>query len=138
MKRVKMKLLTLVAVAVLGASFLASCGSPKTLEAVVESNSDVKKEIDQVAASSGMEVDIKENTCAFTYTINEELDEDMIKLYADTFKGMEDDLSSEFSKLVAELEEEAKIEGVVMKVTYKSASGDTIYEQSFDKNGVVK
>ena len=138
MKRLKLKLVTLIAVAAMGAAFLSSCGSAKTLEAVVESNSDVKKEINDVATSSGMDVDIKDNTCTFTYTIDEDLDENMITLYAETFKGMENDLAAQFSKLVGELEDETKIDGIVLKVVYKAKSGDTIYEGSFNKDGVVK
>ena len=138
MKRLTLKVVTLIAAAVLGASFLTSCGSPQSLQAAVEDNADVQKEIDQIAESSGMTVDIKDNVCTFTYTIDEDLSEDMIKLYADTFAGMEEDLSTQFTSIVAELEEETGIEGIQMTIICKAKSGDTVYEATFNKDGVVK
>ena len=123
--------------------FITSCGSkePETIESFVNSNKEAADQIKEAAENSGLDVTITGNDVIYTYDLK-------------NFEGMTDELAksdvlkeslasalsanaSSFTELCGQLEEESKIEGIQIIVTY-TYDGETLVTQKFNKDGVVE
>lgn len=58
---------------------LASCGGPSNLEEYIDSNEEIAQQIESFS-SSGMDIDVTENTLTYTYKYNQTYDDSMAEL----------------------------------------------------------
>lgn len=132
----------LISFTMIFAMILSACSKePDTLEKYISSNEEDKQQIEQVAQEAGLEVTIAGNDVNYTYDLK-------------NFEGMTDELAksdvlkeslasalsanaSSFTELCGQLEEESKIEGIQIIVTY-TYDGETLVTQKFNKDGVVE
>lgn len=132
----------LISFTMIFAMILSACSKePDTLEKYISSNEEDKQQIEQVAQDAGLEVTITGNDVNYTYDLK-------------NFEGMTDELAksdvlkeslasalsanaSSFTSLCGQLEEESKIEGIQIIVTY-TYDGETLVTQKFNKEGTVE
>ena len=131
-KSMMKKLLGLILCCVMVVMTMTSCGSPSTLEEYIAENPEAEEGIDSVAASSGMEIEIKDNTLTYIY----KYDTTYTAEYVDYMKGIMDsaldNMSSTFESLGTQLEDETGIDGIVIKVLYQNGDGSAILEKDFE------
>lgn len=135
--KIKKQIITFI-ILVISVVILASCGKPSTLEEYINKDSDAKAEIEKIAETSGLSVNVKENTLEYGYdvsTISDAFTEE-IAMDSETKKEFESALESQksvFENLCKTLEEASEVEGVkvLVKYTYKDK---TIAEKTFTNN----
>ena len=129
-------LIALIAVLTMICSFaLTGCGGPSSLEDYVAKDADAKASIDEMAATEGLDVEIKGNDVIYTYDISsisgvtEELatSDDMKQQLSSAL----DSQKGTFESLVDTLEKETKFDNVriIVKYTYK---GEEVTSQTFE------
>lgn len=123
---------------VLACSLLFSCGGPKNLEEYINSDEDVKSEIEETAKDNGMEVTVKENLVTYSVTLDSTVSDSMLDTYKQAFVTEFDKYESTFSKEIKDIEEETELTGVQFEVIVKDQGGTTLYDQKFDSNGKVE
>ena len=82
---------------VISVVILASCGKPSTLEEYINKDADAKAEIEKIAETSGLSVNVKENTLEYGYdvsTISDAFTEE-IAMDSETKKEFESALESQ-------------------------------------------
>lgn len=128
------KLWTLATVLLLAVT-LTACGGTKTLESYVNSNKDIKQEIEKAAVSDStyqVDIDIKENTLIYTFKYKTTLNEDLSKQAASYFKSNDATLDSAMKKVAKTLEDETKIEGIQVEVNYLNGNNQELYKATYD------
>lgn len=114
-----------LSVLVITALLLAGCSKgseTKTLESIVNSDEEVAETIQSSADSSGVVVDVKENTITYTCDISsfdgvtEEIVSD--EAFAASFQTSLEAQKDTFVGVCKTLEEDTGIKGVVVKVVY--------------------
>ncbi len=121
--------------------FTTACGGPKTIEEYVKNDKDAQEQLDKVAESQGLAVDITGNDVVYTYDISsidgvtEEIGtSDLMK---DQLASALDNVSDQFVGLCKQLEEESKITGVQIIINY--TYGDTVLvTKTFNSSGAVE
>ena len=121
--------------------FTTACGGPKTIEEYVKNDKDAQEQLDKVAESQGLAVDIIGNDVVYTYDISsidgvtEEIGtSDLMK---DQLASALDNVSDQFVGLCKQLEEESKITGVQIIINY--TYGDTVLvTKTFNSSGAVE
>lgn len=126
------KLLALLLCCVLVVMTMTSCGSPSTLEEYVADNAEVADQIDSVAASSGMEIEIKDNTLTYIYKYDTIYTAEQVDYMKGIMDKALDNMSSTFESLGTQLEDETGIDGIVIKVLYQNGDGSAILEKDFE------
>ena len=121
--------------------FTTACGGPKTIEEYVKNDKDAQEQLDKVAESQGLAVDITGNDVVYTYDISsidgvtEEIGtSDLMK---DQLASALDNVSDQFVGLCKQLEEESKIEGVQIVVNY-TYGDEIIITKTFNSSGAVE
>lgn len=112
---------------------LASCGGPKTLEEYVNSDADVKEQIEQISKSSGLKCEIKENTVIYTYTYEMELNDSQIEQMSAALEKALGSYESTFTDVIDTLTEETGIEGINIKVIYLDKAEKEILSKEYTK-----
>ena len=107
-----------------------SCGSPKTLEDYVNKHSDVKKELEQIASSSGMEITVKDNTVTYKYALTTSVPDDNVSIYRSSYEKSFSSYRSQFAGYVKQVEDESGIDGVDFKILVTDKDGKELYSQS--------
>ena len=127
----------LISLTMVMAMFLAACGSktPDTLEDYVNNDEDAKASIEQTATNSGLDVTISGNEVVYTYDLKnyEGMTEEVAKsdIMVDSLTQALDQSGSTFKDLCAQLEEESKISGISIVVTY-TYDGEVLVTQTFN------
>lgn len=126
------KLLALLLCCVLVVMTMTSCGSPSTLEEYIAENPEAEEGIDSVAASSGMEIEIKDNTLTYIYKYDTTYTAEQVDYMKGIMDKALDNMSSTFESLGTQLEDETGIDGIVIKVLYQNGDDSTILEKDFE------
>lgn len=122
---------SLILMLVLAMSIMfAGCGGPSTLEEYVDSDSEAREMIDSMS-TSGMTIDITDNTVTYTYTYDQTFDQDIIDQMAPEMEKTMSSMSSTFEGVASSLEEGSGIEGIVVKVVYLDGAGTEIYSAEY-------
>ena len=104
-----------------------------TLEDYINSDSNVKQQVESTANNSNMTIEVKGNTLIYTYDVaNMNVDKDTA-LSSEMKTNLEsslDQMSSTFSSLCKQLESATKLDGVSIVVKYVHGS-DVISEREF-------
>lgn len=129
-KRILMGSLILSLIMAMAIMFSGCGSSPTTLEEYVNSDSEAQEMIDSMS-SSGMTIDITDNTLTYTYTYNQTFDDDIISQMAPEMEKTMDSMSSTFEGVAQTLEEGSEIEGITVKVVYVDAAGTEIYSAEY-------
>jgi len=111
--------------------FTGCGGGPETLEDYINSDAEAQEEIDALAESSGMEIDITDNTLTYVYSYDQTFDEAMIEQMAAQFESTMDSMSSTFEGVASTLEEETGIEDITVKVVYQDGAETEIYSVEY-------
>lgn len=108
----------------------AGCGGPETLEEYVNSDSEAQEMIDSLS-SSGLSVDVTDNTLTCTYAYSDTFDDETISAMQDAIESQITKLSSTFESAATTLEEGSGIDDVTVKVVYVDGAGTEIYSAEF-------
>ncbi len=131
----KKSVFSILAISVLLISMLLTSCGPKTLESYVEGDKDLKKQIDQISATTeGLTVEIKGNDVIYTYDLASlGVSGDLVK-GQEMKKSLEDALAgqaSTFEGIVTTLEKETKIDSIKLIVNY-TYEKDTVVTKTFE------
>lgn len=129
-KRILMGSLILSLIMAMAIMFSGCGSSPTTLEEYVNSDSEAQEMIDSMS-SSGMTIDITDNTLTYTYTYDQTFDDDIISQMAPEMEKTMNSMSSTFEGVAQTLEEGSEIEGITVKVVYVDAAGTEIYSAEY-------
>lgn len=136
MKKKESKVLALILMLamVLSVSMLmTSCGEPSTLEEYVAEDAELQEQLDSLAKSQeDMTVEIKENQILYTYTMPQQIEEDLLEDVKAKFEETMESLGSSFESIATSCEEQTKISGITVKVTYLNNDGSEIYSQEYE------
>lgn len=118
---------------------LTACGGPSTLEEYVEKDKDVKKQIEEISNSETLNNElfngsftVAKNTINFVikYTSTyEDSDLEIMKPALDEALDMQKDL---YTKLVKELKDETKIDGIKIHIEIQNGDGKAIVSKDYD------
>ena len=117
----------LIAVMVL----FTGCGGTETLEDYVNSNEEVKTQIESYSGQDGMTVKVEENVLTYEYKYEDTYDESMIDEMKAQFEETMGSMSSTFESIGTTLEEESGIKDITVRVTYLNGDGSEIYSEDF-------
>ena len=112
------------------AMMFAGCGGPSTLEEFVNSNEEAKSQIDSLS-TSGMTVDITDNTLTYTYTYPQTFDDATAGLMATELESAMDSMESTFESIGDTLEEESGIDGITVRVIYEDSAGTELFSEDY-------
>ena len=133
----------ILSLALVMALFLTSCGSkaPQTLEDYVNSDEETSEQIEEVAETSGLQVEIKGNDVIYTYDLAsyDGMNEDLAKSeqMISSLTSALDKTAESFTGLCSQLEEETEIEGVQIIVNY-TFGDEVLVTSTFNKDGKVE
>ena len=117
----------LIAVMVL----FTGCGGTETLEDYVNSNEEVKTQIESYSGQDGMSVKVEENVLTYEYKYEDTYDESMIDEMKAQFEETMGSVGSTFESIGTTLEEESGIKDITVRVTYLNGDGSEIYSEDF-------
>ncbi len=119
-------------VLILTTVFLASCGSPDTIEQYMNKNPQFKEQLEDQMLSQDAKMISKGNTVTFEYTFEKgtipEGEEDSIKA---NLKEMIDREGNVFQETADSFQEQTKIDGIKVKIVYKNHEGDILYLKTY-------
>lgn len=110
---------------------MSGCNSKITVQDYIESDA-FKTEVSSVKEQlegQGISVDItaKENALVYSYTLNQELSEDDLKVYAENLEASSSTLQSTMKQVYDEMVKAVgSEEGVTVTMEYKDAAGNQI------------
>lgn len=109
---------------------LTSCGGPANLEEMVNSDEDLKAQIESFS-TSGMTIDIKENTVIYTYKYNQVFDEAMAAEMGTQLESGIDSMSSTFNSVKQQLIDESGFDDITLKIIYTDGNDTELYSTEF-------
>ena len=110
---------------------LAGCGGGSAnLEEYVNSNEELAQEIESYS-TSGMTIDIAENTLTYTYKYDQEFDEATAALVSEELEKAMSSMSSTFESVRDTLIEETGFEDIVVKIVYTDNTDTVLYETAY-------
>ena len=110
--------------------FTGCGGGTETLEDYVNSNDEIKTEIESYS-QDGMTVKVEGNVLTYEYQYPDTYDESMVEEMKTQFESAMESVSSTFENIGTTLEEETEIDGITVRVTYLNGDGSEIYSQDF-------
>ncbi len=111
---------------------LTSCGEPSTLEEYLAEDAELQEQLDTLAASQqDMTVEIKGNQILYTYTMPQQIEEDLLEDVKAQFEKAMEGYGSTFEGIASTCEEQTKIKGVTVKVSYLNNDGSEIFSQEY-------
>ena len=134
MKKKSVVLMVLAMVMTLSMSFaMASCGEKEdpTLESYIASDEEAKAEIEEMAEANDLAISIVGNELTYTYKYDETFDADLAEMLAGELENAMGSMSSTFSGIAADLEEETGISGITVVVIYQNGDGSELYSETF-------
>ncbi|MGF6376256.1 major membrane immunogen (membrane-anchored lipoprotein) [Clostridiales Family XIII bacterium PM5-7] len=119
------------------ASLITSCGA-KTLEDYVNSDKDVKAQLDNTneqfsTDEMGANIEIKENTLTYTFKYTETYNDEQLEVMKEYFEKTMESVATTFDAIRDSLAEESKIEDVVVKVRYLNGDDAEIFAAEYAK-----
>ena len=109
---------------------LASCGGPSNLEEYIDSNEELAQQIESYS-SSGMDIDITENTLTYTYKYNQTYDASMAELMSTELEKAMASQSGTFESVKQTLVDETGFEDIVVKIVYTDGEDKVLYETEY-------
>ena len=113
---------------------LTACGGgrgPSNLEEIVANDEELKAEIQAIADSNGLEIEVKGNTMTFTYRYGEEFNDAAKAQAAPLIETALKEYETTFQGLAKDLEDSTKISGIVIKVNYVDAAESELYSAEY-------
>lgn len=130
MKKITLKITIVSMLMVLMLAF-AGCGSPSTLEEYLNSDSEAMEQIESLSESSGLEVDISDNTLTYTFTYDQTYTGDQLELIRTNTESTMESIDSSMKQLAASMEEESGINDVTIVVEYLNKDGSEIFKKEY-------
>lgn len=110
---------------------LAGCGSgPANLEEYINSDEELASEIESYS-TSGMTIDIKENTLTYTYKYDQTFDESTAALMSTELEKAMDSMGSTFEDVRDTLIEETGFSDITVKIVYTDGNDAVLYEAEY-------
>lgn len=109
---------------------LASCGGPSNLEEYIDSNEEIAQQIESFS-SSGMDIDVTENTLTYTYMYNQTYDDSMAELMSTELEKAMASQSGTFESVKQTLVDETGFEDIVVKIVYTDGEDKVLYETEY-------
>lgn len=106
---------------------LAGCGSPANLEEYIDSNEELAQEIESYS-TSGMTIDVTENTLTYTYKYEQTFDEATAALMTSSLADAMSSMDSTFESVKDTLIEETGFSDIVVKIVYTDGNDTVLYE----------
>lgn len=130
------KVITLVAAIMLlvtSTLALVSCGGTKTLEAYVNSDSDVQQELSDLESSlgNGGSITVKENNIELIYKYDQTFDEATATAMKPQLEQAMNSMESQFQGMIDDLKEDSGIDDVSMTIVYQDANGTELYSNTY-------
>ena len=128
-KRLLMTGLVLVFVMAVTVMF-TGCG-PANLQEFVETDTELNAQIEGIAAGSGMEIEIVENTMYFTATAEEAYEGDMMELAKEEYAKALEAEDEQFEAVVDDVEESTGFD-VNLEIRFNDKSGTEILSKVYN------
>ena len=128
-KRILMTGLVLVFVMAVTVMF-TGCG-PANLQEFVETDTELNAQIEGIAAGSGMEIEIVENTMYFTATAEEAYEGDMMELAKEEYAKALEAENDQFEAVVDDVEESTGFD-VNLEIRFNDKSGTEILSKVYN------
>lgn len=110
---------------------LAGCGGgPANLEEYINSDEELASEIESYS-TSGMTIDIKENTLTYTYKYDQTFDESTAALMSTELEKAMDSMGSTFEDVRDTLIEETGFSDITVKIVYTDGNDAVLYEAEY-------
>lgn len=110
---------------------LAGCGGgPANLEEYVNSNEELAQEIESYS-TSGMNIDISENTLTYTYKYDQTFDDATSALMTTELEKAMSSMGSTFESVRDTLIEETGFSDIVVKIVYTDGNDNVLYESEY-------
>lgn len=110
---------------------LAGCGGgPANLEEYVSSNEELAQEIESYS-TSGMNIDISENTLTYTYKYDQTFDDATSALMTTELEKAMSSMGSTFESVRDTLIEETGFSDIVVKIVYTDGNDNVLYESEY-------
>lgn len=110
---------------------LASCGGgPANLEEYVSDNEEIAEQI-EAYETSGMTVDVTENTLTYTYKYDQTFDESTAELMSTELEKAMDSMGSTFESVRDTLIEETGFSDITVKIVYTDGNDAVLYEAEY-------
>jgi len=130
MKR-KALLISVVLVLLLATSvILSGCGGTSTLEEYVNNNEELSQQIESYS-TSGMTIDISDNTLTYTYKYEQSFDDTTAKLMTSSLEQAMSSMDSTFESIKTTLIEETDISDIIVKIVYSDSNDTVLYEKEY-------
>lgn len=132
MKNLKKILTSGIVVSLLLAMALmfSACGGPATLEEYINSDEDAKASIEALS-TSGMTVDVTDNTLTYTYTYSQTFDQATADLMKPELESAMESMASTFEGVADTLEEGSGIDDITVRVIYEDAAGTELFSEDY-------
>ena len=135
-KKTTWRVLATMLILVLAVSMLAGCSKPKSVEEAIAKDEKAKKQIESIADQNGMEIKIEGNTVTYLVKLDSEVDKELIETYKSAFDEAFKEQEKTMVDAVKQLEDELEIKGVIFAVKVTDSKDQTVYETTFDANGM--
>lgn len=110
---------------------LAGCGSgPANLEEYINSDEELASEIESYS-TSGMTIDVTENTLTYTYKYDQTFDESTAELMSTELEKAMDSMGSTFEGVRDTLIEETGFSDISVKIVYTDGNDAVLYEAEY-------
>ena len=111
------------------AVMFSGCGSePATLEDYINSDAEAQEAIDSMGSTSGMSIDVTDNTLTYTYAYDQTFDDATKELMSTELENAMSSMGSTFESLV----EGSEISGITVRVVYTDAEGTELYSAEYN------
>lgn len=110
---------------------LAGCGGgPANLQEYINSDEELAQEIESYS-TSGMTIDVTENTLTYTYKYDQTFDESTAALMTTELEKAMSSMDSTFENVRDTLVEETGFEDIVVKIVYTDGNDTVLYEAEY-------
>lgn len=109
---------------------MTSCGGPANLEELVNSDEELKAEIEALS-QQGMTVDITGNTVTYTYKYDQIFDEATAAQVSSQLESAMDSMETTFTGVKDDLVEETGFSDIVIKIVYTDGNDTELYSAEY-------
>lgn len=109
---------------------LAGCGGPANLQEYISSDEELAQEIESYS-SSGMTIDVTENTLTYTYKYDQTFDESTAAAVGTELEKAMASMGSTFESVKQTLVDETGFEDIVVKIVYTDGNDTVLYESEY-------
>lgn len=117
-------------------ALLTGCGGPSTLEEYISENESEQAEMEKINDSisqQGMSgsFEVKENAMIFNVKLDQALTDDQISAAKKGLEQFLDTYASSAEQLIKKFEEDSKIEGITLSMTFSDKDGKEICSKEY-------